>query len=63
MSLDRFTGYVKVYLVRGNKASYKYYGKINKKQENEEFKKLAEQYDCVVFYNISKEEFLDNVRE
>lgn len=61
--MDEFTGYVKIYLVKGDDISWRYHGKITKKQSWDIFKELKEEYDCIVFYDISKEEFLEHVKE
>ncbi|OUU18310.1 MAG: hypothetical protein CBC05_02700 [Crocinitomicaceae bacterium TMED45] len=61
--MDEFTGYVKIYLVEGTDVSWKYFGKISKRQSWNLFKELKEDYDCIVFYDISKQEFLENIRE
>ena len=61
--IDEFTGYVKIYLVEGDEVSWRYHGKITKKQSWDLFKELKEDYDCIVFYDISKEEFLEHVRK
>lgn len=61
--MDEFTGYIKVYLVEGDDISWKYYGKITKKQSWDLFNQIKEDYDCIVFYDIPKEEFLKNTRE
>ena len=58
---EKFTGYVKIYLVDGNKVDWQYYGKITKKKSWDLFKELKEQYDCIVFDDISREEFLEHV--
>jgi hypothetical protein len=50
-------------LVQGDEVSWKYHGKITKKQSWNLFKELKEDYDCIVFYDISKKEFLDYTRE
>ena len=61
--MDKFTGYIKIYLVQGNEVSWQYHGKITNKQSWTLFKGLKEDYDCIVFYDISKEEFIKNTRE
>jgi hypothetical protein len=61
--MDEFTGYIKIYKVKNNKVSWKYHGKITKKQSWNIFKELKEHYDCIVFYDISREEFLEHVRK
>lgn len=61
--MDEFTGYVKIYLVKNNKVSWQYHGKITKSQSWNLFKGLKEDYDCIVFYDISREEFLEHVRK
>lgn len=60
---EKFTGYVKIYLVDGDEVDWQYYGKITKKQSWNIFKELKEHYDCIVFYDISREEFLEHVRK
>lgn len=57
-NMDEFTGYIKIYQVKNNKVSWKYHGKITKKQSWDIFNKIKEDYDCIVFYDISKEEYL-----
>ena len=48
--IDEFTGYVKIYLVEDDEVSWRYHGKITKKQSWNLFEELKEDYDCIVFY-------------
>lgn len=57
-NMDEFTGYVKIYLVKNNKVSWQYHGKITKSQSWKLFQQVKDEYDCVVFYDISKQDYL-----
>lgn len=58
--MDEFTGYIKIYQVKNNKVSWRYHGKITKSQSWKLFQRIKDEYDCVVFYDISQNEFLKN---
>lgn len=60
---EKFTGYVKIYLVDGDEVDWQYHGKITKKQSWDLFNKIKEDHDCIVFYDISRKEFLEHVRK